>query len=79
MDALLTRSPASREQEDPLGLSPSVSSNISGIFCLSPRTMAVLFDLIKNKRYNKKNYKPSAVLQFLLFQTRPLFASLKLL
>ncbi len=62
--AFPTRSPANRMQEDPLGLSPSVSPYFWGISCLFPHSTAILINLIKNWKHNRKYKKPTAILLY---------------
>ncbi len=54
MGAFPTRSPATRKQGDALGLSPTVSSHISSIFCPFPQSVTILLNLIKNWGHNRK-------------------------
>jgi hypothetical protein len=54
MAAFPTGSLANREQEDPLGLLPSVSPHIFDIFYPFPSSMVFLLHLIKDRRFNRK-------------------------
>ncbi len=56
-------SPANRKQEDLLACSPAcLHIHISGIFYLFHQSIAVLLNLIKDRRFNRKILKPSAFL-----------------
>ncbi len=72
-------SPANSKQGYPLSLLPSVSLQLSDMFCWFLRRTAVLLNLIKNWRHNRKIEELSAVLLlFFIFPTIPLLPKLKL-
>jgi hypothetical protein len=55
-------SPANRKQEDLLACSQAcLRIHISDIFYLLHRSTAVLLDLIKDQRFNKKNLKTISI------------------
>ncbi len=67
--AFPTRFSVNRKQEISSAF-PSGSPHILVIFCLFPRSVAILLSLIKNRNQKRKFFKPSAVLLlFLLFLT----------
>jgi hypothetical protein len=57
MGAFPSGSPANRKQGNPLGLMPTMSPHILGIFCLFPQSTAVFIKLKYNFETWLKNLK----------------------